>query len=57
MLRDLLGRKMLLREIAILDGENKYELQIDQKFASTTYLIEVLKSNGSERAVKMVVKE
>ena len=57
MLKDLLGRKVMLQEIAIQSGVNHYELQINDRLAKAAYLLEVVKDNGAAKSVKLVMKE
>jgi len=54
---DLLGRKVMLRQIEILTGQNKFEIPVDSRLASATYLLEVIASDGNKKVVKPVVKE
>lgn len=55
-LRDVLGKEVMSQQIAIEEGENKYDMQVKRSIASGAYFLEVRKGDGSERAVKAILK-
>jgi hypothetical protein len=55
-LSDLVGKHVFFEQIQINSGVNKYELKIDERLAQSAYLLEVVKSDGNQRAVKAIMK-
>jgi hypothetical protein len=54
--KDLFGRKIMMQEISIRTGVNKFELHPGKWLAGSTYMLEVTRNSGKQRAIRMIVK-